>query len=130
MLRFRKEGGEALRPGSYVPRLSATDLAGNAGSVDLPAVQVEWDTRAPVVDASVTRRTLAWEADDPGTPWLDLRVLLSSGTRRRRVELGRRPLAGRAALRLPPGTWRAVLTATNSARKTARVDLGVLSGAP
>ena len=77
----------------------------------------------------MTGRTLEWKAQDEGTPWLDLRVLLSQGSMHRQLRLGHRPLAGKIALRLPTGTWRGVLAATNSAGKTARVDLGTLAGA-
>ena len=118
-----------LRPGSYSARLTAVDLAKNSASLDLPPFAVAWDTRPPALDATVTGRTLEWKAQDEGTPWLDLRVLLSQGSTHRQLRLGHRPLAGKIALRLPTGTWRGVLAATNSAGKTARVDLGTLAGA-
>ena len=119
----------SLRPGSYAARLTAVDLAKNAATVDLPPIEVAWDTKPPTIDASVAGRILQWQAQDAGTPWLDLRVLLQSGSRHRRLLLGHRGLAGRATLRLPPGPWHGVLLATNTAGKTARVDLGTLSGA-
>jgi hypothetical protein len=121
--------GLLLRPGSYAPRVTAVDLAKNAATVDLPPIEVQWDTKPPAIDASVAGRTLRWQAQDPGTPWLDLRVLLQRGSSHRRLLLGYRGLAGRATLRLPPGSWHGVLLATNTAGKTARTDLGTLSGA-
>src|SRR5207249_4779247 len=48
----------SLRPGSYTPTLSAVDLAGNRGSVELPPITVAWDTTAPDVTASVSGRRL------------------------------------------------------------------------
>jgi hypothetical protein len=116
----------SLRPGSYPARLTAVDLARNRASLDLPPIDVQWDTSPPSLDASVTGRTLEWQAQDEGTPWLDLRVLLSRGTKRRLIALGRRPLAGKIVLRLPPGAWRGLLAGRNSAGKVARVDLGTL----
>jgi hypothetical protein len=118
----------SLRPGSYPARLTAVDLAKNATALDLPPIEVAWDTTAPKVDASIAGKTLEWDAQDEGTPWLDLRVLLTRGAKRRQLALGHRPLAGRLALRLPAGTWQGVLTAANSAGKVARVDLGTLPG--
>ncbi|HEX6700352.1 MAG TPA: D-glucuronyl C5-epimerase family protein [Gaiellaceae bacterium] len=116
----------SLRPGTYAARLTAVDLAKNSASLDLPPIDVEWDTLPPSLDAWVTGRTLEWVAEDEGTPWLDLRVLLSRGVKRRQLTLGHRPLEGKAVLRLPPGPWTGVLTAANSAGKVARAELGTL----
>ena len=115
-----------LRPGSYQPTLSAVDLAGNRGAVTLPPITVAWDTSAPDVTASAGGRRLTWHATDPGTPWLDLRVLLAQGSRHVTLWLGRRGLSGATTLRLPPGRWSAALVAANSAGKRARVPLGVV----
>jgi D-glucuronyl C5-epimerase-like protein len=119
----------SLRPGSYAARLTAVDLAKNSASVDLAPIEVAWDTAPPVLEASATGRTIEWTAEDEGTPWLDLRVLLSRSATRRQLRLGHRPLAGKIAVRVPPGTWNAVLAATNSAGKTARANLGAVAGA-
>ena len=70
----------------------------------------------------MTGRALEWKGQDEGTPWLELRVLLSQGTTRRQLRLGHRPLAGRIALRVPAGTWRGVLAATS-----ALIVMGFLS---
>jgi hypothetical protein len=116
----------SLRPGSYQPTLRAVDLVGNSASVELPAITVAWDTTPPDVSASAYGRRMAWKANDPGTPWLDLRVLLASGSQHKTLRLGRRPLSGSTALRLPPGRWSAALVAANSAGKRRRVPLGAL----
>jgi hypothetical protein len=119
----------SLRPGTYEATLSAVDLAGNRGSVDLPPIAVAWDTTAPDVTASASGRRLTWRATDPGTPWLDLRVLLARGSRHATLWLGRRGLSGSTRLRLPRGRWSAALVAANSAGRRTRVPLGVLHGA-
>jgi hypothetical protein len=116
----------SLPPGTYEPTLSAVDLAGNKASLPLPPITVAWDTTAPAVTASAAGRRLTWQATDPGTPWLDLRVLLARSGRHVTLRLGRRGLAGSTTLRLPPGRWSAALVAANSAGKRARVPLGVL----
>jgi hypothetical protein len=116
----------SLRPGSYQPTLAAVDLAGNRGSVELPPITVAWDTTAPDVTASASGRRLSWRATDPGTPWLDLRVLLARSSRHVTLWLGRRGLSGSTTLRPPPGRWSATLLATNSAGKGRRVPLGVV----
>jgi hypothetical protein len=116
----------SLRPGSYTPTLSAIDLAGNKASTGLPPFTVAWDTTAPDVTASAGGRRLTWRAVDPGTPWLDLRVLLARSSQHMTLWLGRRGLSGSTTLRLPPGRWSAALVAVNSAGKRRRVPLGVL----
>lgn len=118
--------GSSLRPGTYEPTLSAVDLAGNKASLPLPPITIAWDTTAPAVTASAAGRRLTWRATDPGTPWLDLRVLLARSGRHVTLRLGRRGLAGSTTLRLPPGRWSAALVAANSAGKRTRVPLGVL----
>jgi len=50
------------------------------------------------------------------------------GRGKRTLALGRRPLSGSVALRVPPGTWSAVLVAANSAGRRAAVTLGTLTG--
>jgi D-glucuronyl C5-epimerase C-terminus len=117
----------SLKPGSYTVTLSAVDLAGNKASRDLPPIAVAWDTKPPAVTASVAGRRLRWSASDPGTPWLDLRVLLAAGSKHVTLWLGRRGLSGARTLRLPPGRWSAALVAANSAGKRTRVPLGVIT---
>src|SRR5918911_540 len=92
-----------------------------------PPTAVAWDTTPPAVSASVAGRRLRWSGNDPGTPWLDLRVLLAAGSKHVTLWLGRRPLAGSLTLRLPPGRWSAALVAANSAGKRTRVPLGVIT---
>jgi hypothetical protein len=116
----------SLRPGSYQPTLSAVDLAGNKAALTLPPITVAWDTTPPDVTASAAGRRLTWHATDPGTPWLDLRVLLARSGRHVTLWLGRRGLSGARTLRLPPGRWSAALVAANSAGRRARVPLGVI----
>ena len=115
-----------LPPGQYAARLAATDLAGNASSVDLQPVNVGWDTSAPNVTALVQGTTLSWFSDDAGTPWLRLRVVLKQGAATRVRDLGRRPTSGSFVLVPLQGTWDATLRATNSAGYTATVPLGPL----
>jgi D-glucuronyl C5-epimerase-like protein len=116
----------SIRPGSYDPALRAVDLVGNRTEVTLPPIAVAWDTKPPALTASATGRRLTWKATDPGTPWLDLRVLLSRGSKGLVLRLGRRGLSGSTALRLPHGRWSAALVAANSAGKRTRVALGAV----
>jgi hypothetical protein len=116
----------SLPPGTYEATLRARDLAGNAATVALPPIGVAWDTKSPALSASVAGRRLRWSANDPGTPWLDLRVLLAAGSKHVTLWLGRRGLSGSTTLRLPPGRWSAALVAANSAGRRTRVPLGVL----
>jgi len=117
----------SLRPGSYPATGQAVDLAGNAASIALPPIKVAWDTSPPAVTASATGSRLSWRGTDPGTPWLDLRVLLSGSSLHRTLFLGRRPLGGSLTLRLPPGRWSAALVAANSAGRRTRVPLGTVA---
>jgi hypothetical protein len=73
-------------------------------------------------------RTLMWSATDAGTPWLHLVVKLVAGKKTRYSDLGRLPLAGRAVVLAPPGTWHATLVAGNSARQAVTIDLGSITG--
>ena len=116
-------------PGTYAAELRARDLAGNQTTVPLPPLVVAWDTRPPQLTASVQGSTLTWDGVDEGTPWLDLRVRLTQGSLKRTLALGRRRLSGTAFLRLPAGTWTAVLVAANSAGRRAVVPLGTLTDA-
>jgi hypothetical protein len=125
VLRFSPRG--RLHPGVYPGTVTATDLAGNVTRADLPELTVDWDTEAPVLDATLSGRVLTWQADDPGTPWLKLTLVLRSSTGTRWVRLGRRPLGGQLTLTPPPGTWDAALVGANSAHKQTRIALGPLS---
>ncbi len=115
-------------PGTYHPYLTARGPAGNTVRVALRQVVIR-PLLAPRVDARVVGlRTLVWEAQDEGTPWLHLVVRLEQGPVRRYRDLGRRPLSGRALLSLPPGSWQATLVAGNSAHRATAVDLGTVTG--
>jgi hypothetical protein len=119
---------DTLAPGTYAAQLNAVDLAGNRAAVplDQPFV-VAWDTAAPQVQAQLAGNILTWQANDPGTPWLKLRVVLrAEGAGAQVVELGRQPLSGSLQVTLPPGTWQARLGAQNSAGRWATVELGLL----
>ena len=115
-------------PGTYAAELRARDLAGNEARLPLPPLVVAWDTQPPQVTASVQGATLAWQGIDEGTPWLNLRIVLTGGSLTRTVALGRHSLSGSAVLHLPAGIWTAVLVATNSAGRRATVPLGTLAG--
>jgi hypothetical protein len=113
--------------GVYHPRLTAVDQTGKRADAAFDPVLVQIDSRPPALTVTVAgRAAVHWQADDPGTPWLELSVRLANGSERRVVELGRRGLAGTAHLRLPPGRWHATLLATNSAGRTRSVSLGYL----
>lgn len=117
-----------LPPGTYQPYLTAVDPAGNKSTVTLRQVVIK-ALAPPVVDAHVAGlRTLVWSATDEGTPWLHLVVRLDGGGKVRYRDLGRLPLAGRAVVTAPPGTWHATLVAGNSAHQAATVDLGSITG--
>jgi hypothetical protein len=117
----------SVGPGLYPLVLRGVDLAGNVTTIKLAPVTVAWETSPPDLTASAAGRRLTWSADDPGTPWLDLRVLLAGSSKHMTLRLGRRPLAGSLILRLPPGRWAAALVAANSAGKRTRVPLGTIS---
>jgi hypothetical protein len=114
-------------PGTYYPYLTATDAAGNTTKVSLRQVVIK-PLLPPVVDAHVGgRRTLVWSATDEGTPWLHLVVRLDNGSKRHYADLGHRPLAGRAVVPVPAGTWHATLIAGNSGHRSVTLDLGAVS---
>ena len=117
-----------LPPGTYKPYLTARDAAGNKTTVYLQPVTIK-ALEPPVVEAHVAgRRTVVWSATDEGTPWLHLVVKLVAGTKTRYRDLGHVPLAGRAVVSAPPGTWHATLVAGNSARQAVTIDLGSITG--
>jgi hypothetical protein len=124
-----------LAPGTYPVTVRAVDFGGNHASYRLAPLTVLWDTEPPPVTASVdpSTNTLTWDADDPGTPWLALRVTLTdpAGVQPpQTIDLGQEAVSGTLELAVPPGTWSAVLEATNSAELTTAVELGTLSGTP
>lgn len=120
-----------LRPGTYPVQVSAVSYAGHRATVSLAPVVVQWDTTPPAItSATLADATLTWQANDPGTPWLDLAVELTdpAGVNPpQTVELGQLPTAGSAVVSVPAGTWQATLTATNSAGLTSTVLLGTFT---
>lgn len=120
-----------LPPGTYPVQVSAVSYAGHRGTVTLAPIVVQWDTTPPALtSASLAGTTLTWQANDPGTPWLDLAVDLAdpSGVNPpQTIALGKLPTAGSTTVALPPGTWQATLRATNSAQLTATVLLGTFT---
>lgn len=114
--------------GTYYPYLTAVDAAGNTTKVALRQVVLQ-ALQPPQVSAHVGgRRTLFWTATDAGTPWLHLVVRLDAAAKRRYRDLGRRPLAGRLVIPVPPGIWQATLVAGNSAHQAVTVQLGTVTG--
>ena len=121
-----------LAPGTYPAQLSAVDLAGNASSValDQPFV-VAYDTQPPQqlqAQLDLGSGTLAWQAVDPGTPWLKLRLVLRNGTDAPQiVELGRQPVQGSVPVALPAGTWDVRVGVQNSAGLWSSFEFGSVS---
>jgi hypothetical protein len=112
-------------PGTYRPRVTAVDPAGNRARVVLPFVIVRHARAVPTVGARVDPpATLVWASPDEWTPWLELTVELRSGAETRELELGRRPRKGRARLRLADGRWQATLVAVASSGRKRTVSLG------
>ncbi len=126
--------GADVKPGTYPVTVRAVDFGGNHASYTLAPVTVIWDTTPPPVTASVdASNNLTWNADDPGTPWLALKVVLTdpSGVQpQQTIDLGQENVSGTLELNVPPGTWTAVLLATNSAGLTTQVALPQLTGPP
>jgi hypothetical protein len=120
-----------LAAGTYPVQIAATNRAGRKSTVKLPPVVVAWDTTAPVVAAQLQPGTLAWQGNDPGTPWLALRIdfVDPSGVNPpQSIDLAQQPVSGSVPVTIPPGTWQATLSATNSAALTTTVDLGPVTG--
>jgi hypothetical protein len=122
--------GRERAPGRYEARLSVVGPAGRRASLELPPLEIRRVQGPPAVEAAVVGRRVRWSSDDEGTPWLALRVRFRAGRSSAVVDLGRRPLAGSARLRVPPGRWGATLLAANSAGWTREVRLGTLTGPP
>ena len=120
-----------LAPGTYPVTLSAISYVGRRARVRLVPVVVAWDTAPPQnLQAQLSGTTLTWQADDPGTPLVHLVLQLvdpAGIAAPQTLDLGDQPVAGTTQLSIPPGTWQASLSATNSAGQTATFDLGTLS---
>lgn len=120
--------GPGFAAGEVDASLTAVGPAGHRAELPLAPIVVEREEGPPAVSARLVGGVLRWRGDDPGTPWLALRVRLRAGGSSAVVDLGRRPLAGSARVRLPRGRWAATLLAANSAGWTAQVPLGALTG--
>lgn len=125
--------GPDVAPGTYQPTIRAVDFQGRAASYPLSPVTVAWDTAPPPFTAQVdtATNTLTWSCDEPGTPWLDLKLQLSDPSfaqPQQTIELGHQPTSGTIQLAVPAGTWHAAVDATNSAGQTTRAFLPDLSG--
>jgi hypothetical protein len=115
-------------PGEYDVRLTVVDRVGNRTEKRLAPVTIARDTEPPAVDeAALEAGTLRWSARDPGTPWLDVRLVLRRGAHVREQALERVPLAGEAPVELPAEAWHATLVARDSAGNAARVVLGTIN---
>ena len=117
-----------LAPGTYAAQLVAVDLAGNRTTVALPQPFVVAQEQAPQVQAQLQGNVLAWQGVDPGTPKLRLQLALAdasgAGLPPQTLDLGFHSVSGTANVALPTGTWQVTLTATNTAKLAATVDLG------
>jgi hypothetical protein len=123
---------EGMAPGTYPVSVAAKNYAGRSKTFKLAPLEIRAVTAPSPIDAHVEGSTLVWAANDPGTPWIALRVDLTDPTGLNpptAIDLGQQPLSGSAALTVPPGTWNATLAATNSAALTSTVPLGTLTGA-
>ncbi|MEN3342807.1 MAG: hypothetical protein V7644_2211 [Actinomycetota bacterium] len=119
-----------LAAGTYPVQVSAVSYAGRRSTAKLAPVVVRWDTAPPPVAAQLRGATLSWQANDPGTPWLALKVALvdpAGVAPPQTVDLGHQATTGSATVTLPPGTWQASLQATNSARLTTSYPLGTVT---
>jgi hypothetical protein len=119
-----------LAPGSYPAQLQATNRAGRSSTVKLGPFVVAWDTTPPQVAAQLQGSTLTWTGNDPGTPWLALKIDLvdpNGVNPPQTLDLGQQAPSGTAQVTIPPGTWHATLEATNSAGLSTPFDLGVVT---
>jgi hypothetical protein len=121
---------EGLVAGTYPVQVAATNRAGRKRTVKLPPLVVAWDTVPPAVTAQLQPGMLTWQGTDPGTPWLALRIDLvdpNGVNPPQTVDLGQHSVTGSAVVSIPPGTWQAKLSATNSAALTTTIDLGIIT---
>jgi hypothetical protein len=120
-----------LAPGTYPVQVSAVNYAGHRKTYKLAPVVLNWDTAPPPITAAQLQgMELSWQANDPGTPWLDLTVTLVDPTGvnlPQTIVLGHQPTAGTAPVAMLPGTWQATLQATNSAGLTTSFPLGTVT---
>jgi hypothetical protein len=121
-----------LAPGTYPVTVSAISYVGRRSTVQLAPIVVAFDTAPPAnLQAQLAGTTLTWQADDPGTPSLDLVVQLvdpSGVNPQQTFDLGQQTVSGTAQVAIPVGTWQASLLGTNSAGQTATFDLGTVTG--
>jgi hypothetical protein len=123
---------DGMQPGIYPVSLAAKNYAGRSKTFKLAPIEIRWDTSPPPTDAHLDGSTLVWAANDPGTPWLALRVDLTDPgavNPPQSIDLAHQPTSGSVPLTVPPGTWNATLSATNSAGLATTVSLGTLTGA-
>ena len=117
-----------MGPGSYDVIVKAVDFEGRAATYALDPVTVAWDLLPPPLTAQLdpTTGTLTWSTTDAGTPWLALVLQLTdpAGVQPpQTLDLGQQAPSGTLQVTLPPGTWNAALSATNSAGLTTTVSL-------
>jgi hypothetical protein len=128
--------GPDVQPGTYPVTVRATDFGGNHASYSLAPVTVGWDTAPPpltpdTMTVDTATNVLTWTANEPGTPWLELKLELTDPTGVnpfQLIDLGQQPTSGAVQLTIPPGTWYAAVDATNSAGLTTKVYLPALTG--
>jgi hypothetical protein len=122
----------AVAPGTYPVSVSAISYVGLRARVRLAPLVVAFDTTPPQnLQAQLSGTTLTWQADDPGTPSLQLVLQFADPAgvaAQQTLDLGDQPVSGTTAVAsIPPGTWQVTLLATNSAGQTASFDLGTVS---
>jgi hypothetical protein len=128
--------GPDVTPGTYSVTVRAVDFGGNHKSYSLAPVTIGWDTSPPPasndnVQVDTSTNVLTWQIDEPGTPWLQLKLELSDPTGaqpQQLIDLGEQPTSGSYQLAIPPGTWYSAVYATNSAGLTTKVYLPALTG--
>jgi hypothetical protein len=128
--------GPDVAPGTYSVTVRAVDFGGNHKSYSLAPVTIGWDTSPPPasndnVQVDTSTNVLTWQIDEPGTPWLQLKLELSDPTGaqpQQLIDLGEQPTSGSYQLAIPPGTWYSAVYATNSAALTTKVYLPALTG--
>ena len=127
--------GADVAPGTYPVTVRAVDFRGRHSSSALEPVTIGWDLSPPPLSAQVDAATgtLSWQDDEPGTPWLELKLLLTdpAGVQPpQTIDLGRQRTTGSVVLAIPTGTWDGALSVSNSAGLTTIVSLPGLTGPP